>query len=344
MNIRERNEELEKLFLVDGAQFSNKSLGRNCEEKKDDIRSVYMVDRDRIIHSKSFRRLKHKTQVFIRMSSDDHYRTRLTHTIEVSQIARTISVGIGLNEYLVEAIAMGHDLGHVAFAHIGEEILNDFLDEGFRHNEQSVRVVTKLEKDGNGLNLTKEVIDGILNHSGLGEENLKNANTLEGQVVRYSDKIAYLNHDIDDSIRAGFLSNDSIPKYITQELGVTNSDRIDTLVHDMVYNTRKNLENGVVKVSLTKEKEQALKELRNFMFKNIYLGEVLNEERKKARFIVQNVINYYFRHPDEMPPLYVKIAREEGVKRGVADYIAGMSDDYCLNRFSKIYMPKNIFF
>lgn len=344
MNIREKNEKLEEIRLIKEAQFSSKSLGRLRQESQDDIRSVYMVDRDRIIHSKSFRRLKHKTQVFVQTSGDDHYRTRLTHTIEVSQIARTISVGIGLNEYLVEAIAMGHDLGHVAFAHIGEEILDEFLDEGFRHNEQSVRVVKYLEKEGNGLNLTAEVIDGILKHSGLGKSKFGDDITLEGQVVRYSDKIAYLNHDIDDSIRAGLLHQEDIPKTIREELGETNSQRIDTLVRDMVYNTIKNISEGKVYVSLSEAKEQSLKELRKYMFDNVYLGEVLKDERKKARFIVENVIDYYFRHYQEMPSLYIKISNEQGIKRGVADYIAGMSDDYCLNVFRNIYMPKTYIF
>ena len=217
MEIRERIENNEDLTLIPEAIHSNKSMGREIKEEADNIRTCFMVDRDRIIHCKSFRRLKHKTQVYIR-TFGDHYRTRLTHTLEVAQIGRTIGAGIGLNEMLIEAIALGHDLGHVAFAHNGEEVLNEFLDGGFRHNEQSVRVVKKLEKDGKGLNLTEEVIDGILNHSGLGQkENI--AKTLEGRIVKYSDKIAYLNHDIDDSIRAGLLHEEQLPKEIIKVLG-----------------------------------------------------------------------------------------------------------------------------
>ena len=340
MNIRERNQSYEDLTLINQAKFSKDTLGRKCHELEDDIRTVFMVDRDRIIHSKSFRRLKHKTQVFIQTSSD-HYRTRLTHTIEVSQIARTIAVGIGLNEYLCEAIAMGHDLGHVAFAHVGEAVINDFLPGGFKHSEQSVRVVSKLEKGGKGLNLTAEVIDGILKHSGLNDTN-NIPITLEGQVVRYSDKIAYVNHDIDDSIRAGLLTEEQIPKHLIDELGNSNSERINTLVHDIVNNTVKNIERGNNKVSLSDKKTQALLELRSFMFKNIYLGNVLKDERKKAGFIVENMLQYYFGNPEKMPVMYRNIADEEGKERAVADYIAGMSDDYCLSTFNRIYIPKTI--
>ena len=234
MLVREKLEQFERLTLAPQASFSFMTKGREIKEELDDLRTCYMVDRDRIIHSKSFRRLKHKTQVYIK-TFGDHYRTRLTHTLEVSQIARTIAVGIGLNETLVEAIALGHDLGHVAFAHNGEEVLNDFLEGGFRHNEQSVRVVRKLEKDGKGLNLTAEVLDGILNHSGLAKKS-NIAATLEGRVVKYSDKIAYLNHDIDDSIRAGLIDKDSIPKDIVKVLGRDNSERIETLVKDIIKN------------------------------------------------------------------------------------------------------------
>lgn len=342
MNIRERNQSLEELTLIKEAKCSKDTLGRRIKEQEDDIRTAFMVDRDRIIHSKSFRRLKHKTQVFIKTSSD-HYRTRLTHTIEVSQVARTVAVGIRANEYLVEAIAMGHDLGHVAFAHTGEGVLNEMLKGGFRHNEQSVRVVSKLENDGKGLNLTEEVIDGILNHSGFSNDNSE-AKTLEGQIVRFSDKIAYVNHDIDDSIRAGLLSEDRLPKSIVEILGKSSGERINTLVHDIVNNTLKNIENNDIRVSLSDEKGEALCELRKFMFKNIYLGDILDIERKKASFVIENVLKYYFMHPEEMPIIYRNIAEEEGIERGVADYIAGMSDDYCLSAFNKIYVPKIVIY
>lgn len=339
INVREKIEGFENLTLIKEAAFSSKSLGRYIEEEADDMSTCYMQDRDRIIQSKSFRRLKHKTQVYIK-TSGDHYRTRLTHTLEVSQVARNIGIGIGLNENLIEAIALGHDLGHVAFAHTGEEVLNEYLDGGFRHNEQSVRVVKKLENDGKGLNLTKEVINGILNHSGLGTT--KDIITLEGIVVKISDKMAYLNHDIDDSIRAGLLSVDDIPKDIVKVLGNTSLDRLNILIKDFVNNSKKNIENGIIEIGLSQEINEAMIELRKFMFKNVYLGEALKEERNKAKFILTQLINYFENNPDKMPEFYIAIAEEEGVQRGVADYIAGMSDNYCLSLFNKLFVPKMV--
>ena len=342
MEIRERIENNEDLTLIPEAIHSNKSMGREIKEEVDNIRTCFMVDRDRIIHCKSFRRLKHKTQVYIR-TFGDHYRTRLTHTLEVAQIGRTIGAGIGLNEMLIEAIALGHDLGHVAFAHNGEEVLNEFLDGGFRHNEQSVRVVKKLEKDGKGLNLTEEVIDGILNHSGLGQkENI--AKTLEGRIVKYSDKIAYLNHDIDDSIRAGLLHEEQLPKEIIKVLGKNHSERIHVLINDMINETTENLKNGKYDIKQSDEVKEAMIELRRYMFKNIYLADVLKEERGKAKFILTHVIDYFYKHSEELPNLYKEIANEEGLKRGVADYIAGMTDDYCISTFNKIYVPKFVIY
>lgn len=342
MEIRERIENNEDLTLIPEAIHSNKSSGREIEEEADNIRTCFMVDRDRIIHCKSFRRLKHKTQVYIR-TFGDHYRTRLTHTLEVAQIGRTIGSGIGLNEMLIEAIALGHDLGHVAFAHNGEEVLNEFLEGGFKHNEQSVRVVKKLEKDGKGLNLTEEVIDGILNHSGLGQkENI--AKTLEGRVVKYSDKIAYLNHDIDDSIRAGLLSEEQLPKEIIKVLGKNHSDRIQVLINDMINETTENLKNGKYDIKQSTEVKEAMIELRKYMFKNIYLADALKEERGKAKFILTHVIDYFYKHSEELPKLYKDISYREGLKRGVADYIAGMTDDYCISTFNKIYVPKFVIY
>lgn len=343
MVIREKIEKFERLTLRKEAQNSFKSTGREKKEKDDSVRTCYMVDRDRIVHSKAFRRLKDKTQVYIR-TNGDHYRNRLTHTLEVSQIARTIGIGIGLNEYLIEAIALGHDLGHVAFAHNGEEVLNKFLKEGFRHNEQSVRVVKRLEKNGKGLNLTEEVIDGILKHSGLSKNEKNDAITLEGRVVKYSDKIAYINHDIDDSIRANLLSEEEIPKEVIKVLGKTHSERIETLVTDFIIESNKNLDEGLFKVGLSKEKDEAMRELRGFMFKNIYLGEILKVERDKAKFILEAIIDFYTKKPEKMPKLYRDIVEEEGIYRGVADYIAGMSDDYCLNKFNEIYVPKLVIY
>ncbi|KAI3350425.1 deoxyguanosinetriphosphate triphosphohydrolase [Clostridium botulinum] len=342
MNIREKIEYFENLTFVKEASFSSCSLGRDKKEEEDDIRTCYMIDRDRIIHSKSFRRLKHKTQVYIK-TFGDHYRTRLTHTLEVAQVARNIGVGIGLNENLIEAIALGHDLGHVAFAHNGEEVLNEYLKEGFRHNEQSVRVVKKLENNGTGLNLSKEVIDGILNHSGFGDKSNKSL-TLEGTVVKYSDKIAYLNHDIDDSIRAGLLKESDIPSDIKRVLGNSSDERMETLIKNFIKTSNNNIENGIKKVSLGEEIEEIMIKLRKFMFENIYLGNTLKRERDKAKFILWQLLNYYSNKPEEMPELYKNIVEKEGLKRGVADYIAGMSDDYCLSLFNRLYVPKLVIY
>lgn len=342
MKIRENIENFERIKLNKVAKFSDESVGRERLEEPDEIRTCFIVDRDRIIHSKSFRRLKRKTQVFIR-TYGDHYRTRLVHTLEVSQVARTIGVALSLNEYLIEAIALGHDLGHAAFAHIGEDVLNDFLPGGFKHNEQSVRVAKKIEKNGLGLNLTKEVLDGILNHSGFSNVS-KVAGTFEGQVVRFADKIAYVNHDIDDSIRAGILKEDDLPKNIIEILGASGSERIDTLVKDCVFNTIDNIDKGEPRVSLSKEIGDAFVQLRKFLFDNIYLGKYLEDERKKAEFVLEKVIEYYYNNWGEMPELYRNICEEEGIHRGVTDYVAGMTDDYCTNEFNKIYIPKFVMY
>lgn len=344
MNIREKNEKFEELTLIKQATLSSKGNIREIKEEEDNIRTCFMVDRDRILHSKSFRRLKHKTQVYIK-TFGDHYRTRLTHTLEVSQIARTIGFGIGLNETLIEAISLGHDLGHVAFAHNGEEVLDSFIKGGFKHNLQSVRVVKRLEKNGKGLNLTEAVIDGILNHSGLrGKDDTKGAFTLEGKVVQYSDKIAYINHDIDDSVRAGLLSEDSIPKEILKVLGNTHSKRINTLVTDIINNSLNNITNGVNNITLSIEIDEAMRELRSFMFKNVYLSETLKEERQKAKFILEQLINYYMNNTEKLPEFYKEIVMKEGKERGIVDYLAGMSDDYCLHEFNKIFVPKTVIY
>lgn len=342
MNIREKIESNEKLMLNMNAALSVDSIGRERQEEADEVRTCYMVDRDRILHSKSFRRLKHKTQVYIK-TWGDHYRTRLTHTLEVAQIARTIGRGIGLNEDLIEAIALGHDIGHVAFAHNGEEVLNDLLPGGFRHNENSVRVLTKIERAGSGLNLSREVLDGILHHSGF--NNGKSlASTLEGQVVRYSDKIAYVNHDIDDSIRAGILRAEELPKDTVEILGETHGKRVDSLVKACMYGTLDNLNLGKRQVSLGEEKEKALSKLRKFMFDNVYGGEFLKSEREKAKFVLRQVFEHYLKNPHMMPQLYRDIAKKEGLYQGVADYISGMSDDYCLLLFNEIYVPKFVIY
>ncbi|MGH4139343.1 deoxyguanosinetriphosphate triphosphohydrolase [Clostridium sp.] len=342
MNIRQRIETNEGNNIIIYGALSANSKGRKILEDKDDIRTCYMVDRDRIIHSKAFRRLQHKTQVYIKASSD-HYRTRLTHTLEVAQIAKTIGKGIGLNEDLIEAIALGHDIGHVPFAHNGEEVLNDILPGGFRHNENSIRVLTKIEKLGKGLNLSEEVLDGVLNHSGFSSK-IRKAETLEGQVVRYSDKIAYVNHDIDDSIRAGLLSENMLPQDAIEILGTNHGMRIDTLVKDCIYNTLNNLDRDKICVSLSEPVSSALVILRNFMFKNIYKGDILKEERQKAQFVVTQVFTYYYNNPKAMPDFYKGIVEDEGLHVGVADYISGMSDDYCLMLFNNIYVPKVVIY
>jgi deoxyguanosinetriphosphate triphosphohydrolase, putative len=342
MSIREKIENNELLTLINGAALSKNCSGRERQENFDEIRTAYMIDRDRIIHSKSFRRLKHKTQVYIKTSSD-HYRTRLTHTLEVAQVAKTIAKGVGLNEDLIEAIALGHDIGHVAFAHNGEEVLNNLLPKGFRHNVNSVRVLKKIEKSGEGLNLTNEVLDGILNHSGFSNKQ-NSAITLEGRVVKYSDKIAYVNHDIDDSIRAGILKVEDLPVNIIKLLGKTHGERIDNLVKDCILNSIKNIEKGQMEISLSDEVDKALVELRDFMFEKIYKGAILKNERDKAKFVLEQVFNYFFKNPDKMPEFYRQIVEDEGLHQGVADYISGMSDDYCLILFNNIYVPKFVIY
>ncbi|WP_125152549.1 deoxyguanosinetriphosphate triphosphohydrolase [Clostridium rectalis] len=344
MSIRKNIENAEKKILIPYAAFSSKSKGRKNKEEFDEVRTCFMVDRDRIIHSKSFRRLKHKTQVYIK-TSGDHYRTRLTHTLEVAQIAKTIGKAIGLNEDLIEAISLGHDIGHVAFAHSGEEVLNSLLPNGFAHNKNSIRVLTKIEKQGKGLNLTNEVLNGILYHSGFSysKKSIK-ACTLEGQIVKYSDKIAYVNHDIDDSIRAGMINQENIPNQLLNILGKTHSTRVDTLVRDCIYTTLNNIENNVKEVALSEGIENALRELRSFMFRNVYKGTILKEERDKAKFVLYQVFEHYYKYPDNMPKLYKDIVDEEGLYQGVADYISGMSDDYCLFLFNKIYVPKIVIY
>jgi len=341
LTIRERIEKNEELTLIKDACFSKNSKGREVFEELDSYRTCFMHDRDRIIHSKSFRRLKHKTQVYIK-TTGDHYRTRLTHTLEVSQIARTIARGIAVNEDLVEAITLGHDIGHVAFAHNGEEVLNERLPGGFRHNEQSVRVLKKLEKEGKGLNITYEVLDGILHHSGL--KSGEDSSTIEGQIARYADKIAYVNHDIDDSIRAGLLRTEDLPLEYIQVLGETHSKRIDTLVRNLVDETNGNISHGILKVEIPGDIFDALYGLRAFLFKNIYNGEHLKEERNKAKFVLGKLFDYYQEHISEMPDLFKLIAEQEGTARAVADYIAGMTDDYAIILFNQIYVPKIVIY
>ncbi|MGI6453067.1 MAG: deoxyguanosinetriphosphate triphosphohydrolase [Syntrophomonadaceae bacterium] len=342
--IREKIEKREASWLSNNATLAVQSQGREFDEEPDPIRTCFMVDRDRVIHSKSFRRLKHKTQVFI-APPGDHYRTRLTHTLEVSQIARTIGAGLNLNLDLIEAIALAHDVGHTPFAHAGEQILNHLLEGGFRHNENSIRVLTRIEqhKGSNGLNLSKEVLDGVLHHSGYGTS-AQQASTLEGQIIRLSDKIAYVQHDIDDSIRAGLLTLEQIPREYLEILGYTHSQRIATLVIDIISHTRRILQTDdeEKRVEPSPEIDQALKGLRAFMFREIYQGPTCQEERSRAMFIIEHLFNYYKKNPHRMTPLYREIMEQEGLERAVADYISGMSDAYCISLFKEIYIPQSL--
>jgi len=341
MSIRQEIEGLEQVSLSPHAVCAVNSKGREIPEEPDTLRTCFMRDRDRIIHSKSFRRLKHKTQVFI-SPGNDHYRTRLTHTLEVNQISQTIGRALRLNLDLVEAIALGHDVGHTPFAHTGEEVLDQLLPGGFRHNENSVRVLTRIEqgRTGPGLNLTWEVLDGVLHHSGYGRK--ENAcQTLEGQVVRFADKIAYVQHDIDDSMRAGALHINDIPQKYLDKLGYSHSERIGSLVLDLVMHSRKNLEKGLRIIGLSPEMDEALRGLRKFMFENVYKGQYCREQRLGAAHIVEYLYNYYRQRPEKLSDFYLNIARTEGVERGVADYISGMTDNYCISVFKELVLPRS---
>ncbi len=310
------------------ACLSSQTKGRLREETECDIRTAFQRDRDRIIHSQSFRRLKHKTQVFL-APSGDHYRTRLTHTLEVSQIARTIARALQLNEDLTEAIALGHDLGHTPFGHAGERALAQLSPNGFKHYEQSVRVVDILEKDGKGLNLTEEVRNGILCHT-IGED----AFTLEGQIIRIADKIAYINHDIDDAIRAGVMNEEDIPLDIRMSLGMTKSERINNMVLNVIANTTDK------KILMSDDFWELFNDLHDFMFVAVYKNPVCKGEEVKAVAMLEQIYDHYLKQPEEMPEQYVGIAEKEGVDRAVCDYIAGMSDNYSVKVFNQLYVPK----
>ena len=330
MTVREELERQEHKRLNPLAAFADKSKGRPRfeEERENDMRTCYQRDIDRIVHSKSFRRLMHKTQVFLQPEGD-HYRTRMTHTLEVARIASTITRALGLNEDLAEAIAMGHDLGHTPFGHAGEEALTRCLGKPFRHNEQSLRVVDILEKDGQGLNLSWEVRDGILCHTGDPWPE-----TLEGQIVRRSDQIAYVNHDIDDAIRAGILTDADIPDAITDILGHDHSTRINTLVTDIIRISR---EAGAI--CLSPYVEKALKDLRSFMFDNVYRNPVAKGEEQKAKDMLCRMFDHYIAHPETLPEDFHPQLSFEGLERTVCDYIAGMTDNYAVDKFTEIFIP-----
>ena len=330
MTIREELERQEHRRLHPKAAFADCSKGRPVfeEPRENDVRTCFQRDTDRIVHSKSFRRLMHKTQVFLQPEGD-HYRTRMTHTLEVARIAQTITRALGLNEDLAEAIAMGHDLGHTPFGHAGEGALTKCLGKPFRHNEQSLRVVDFLEKDGQGLNLTHEVRNGILCHTGDPWPE-----TLEGKVVRRSDQIAYVNHDIDDAIRAGILSDDDIPRAISDVLGHSHRDRINTLVVDAILTSR---EAGEVMLSPAVEK--ALKDLRSFMFERVYRNPVAKGEETKAQDMLQRMYEYYYTHPEALPEDFQPQMSFDGLERTVCDYIAGMTDNYAVDKFTELFIP-----
>ncbi len=360
LTLREKREAWERSYLSEYAALSCRSRGRDVEEPQCDLRPIYQRDRDRIIHSKAFRRLKDKTQVFL-SPEGDHYRTRLTHTLEVAQNARTIARALRLNEDLTEAIALGHDLGHTPFGHAGERALSAALweltrqrmleagKEGteeyrkrlfhadgrrrqlFHHNEQSIRVVEKLEKKGEGLNLTWEVRDGIRNHRSIGEPA-----TMEGKVVRFADKIAYINHDIDDAIRAGIIREEELPTESTARLGHTTRDRINTLIHDIIINSEDR-----DTIAMSDEILTAMRGLRDFLFQHVYFNPVAKGEEVRAEAMIRQLFHYYYENPDELPEEYSgMIAGGEETELVVCDYIAGMTDNFAVHTFENIFVPK----
>jgi len=339
MEIREELEIREE--SLNSKASKSKNSKRIRKEGKSSMRTEFQRDRDRILHSKSFRRLKHKTQVFI-SPGGDHFRTRLTHTLEVSQISRTIAKALNLNEDLTEAIALAHDLGHTPFGHTGEEILDGLSDEGFRHYEQSLRVVDKLEYNGKGLNLTIEVRDGILKHSkGIGPVILEDKDripfTLEGQIVRISDIVAYVNHDIDDALRAEIITRNDIPGSITEALGKTFSKRIDTIVTDIIYKT---LENNLEFISVSDEIYNEVLKLRDFLFKRVYKSGVLEIERKKVKGMLHVIFSYVNLEPEKFINPYPE---GDSINRRIIDFIAGMTDNYALNLFKLIALPRYMY-
>lgn len=361
MTIREKREDWERNYLSEYAALSCESKGRDIEEPQCDLRPIYQRDRDRIIHSKSFRRLKDKTQVFL-SPEGDHYRTRLTHTLEVAQNARTIARALRLNEDLTEAIALGHDLGHTPFGHAGERALSaalwDLLEvqmtdadmqgteeycqrlfhaDGrprmlFHHNDQSIRVVEKLEKKGEGLNLTWEVRDGIRNHRSVGQPA-----TMEGKVVRFADKIAYINHDIDDAIRAGIISEADLPELSVSRLGHTTRDRINSMIHDIIINS----ENRDT-IAMSEEIAEAMRTLRDFLFQHVYFNPKAKGEEVRAESMVRQLFDYYYEHPEELPEEYGSMIKSgEHTEIVVCDYIAGMTDSFAVHTFENLFVPKS---
>lgn len=330
MLIRQITEQRERALLSPHAMRAEHSRGRIWPEEECTMRTCWQRDRDRILHSKAFRRLKHKTQVFIQPEGD-HYRSRLTHTLEVSQIARTIARALALNEDLTEAISLGHDLGHTPFGHAGEHALNRVLKDGFRHNEQSLRVVDKLEGK-RGLNLTLETRDGILCHTGP-----KLPSTLEGSVVRLADRIAYINHDIDDALRAGILDVTDLPQAALRVLGQSHGERIHNMVLDVIQQSQAQ---GCRTIAVSEQVQVAMDELRDFLFDHVYIGSEAKKDEGKAEKLVVALYHYFREVPEQMPQLYKSVWQEEGLQKAVVDYVAGMTDRFIIHRFEQMFIPQ----
>ena len=327
--LKEKTYKIEEAFLSPYATFSKNTLGRDKVEQPCEMRTDFQRDRDRIIYCKAFRRLKNKTQVFF-SPEGDHYVTRLTHTLDVAQISRSIARTLNLNEDLCEAIALGHDLGHTPFGHSGERILNKLCPTGFKHNQQSVRVVEVLERDGQGLNLTVEVRDGILHHRKSGKPS-----TLEGKVVSVADKIAYINHDLDDAIRAGIITLNDVPAHVLQILGKSSKERINTAISSIYRNSiGKNL------VEMEAEVKGASEELRTFMFKNVYLRDVGMAEEEKAERMLSDLYYHYLKNPNSLPQTYKNLLKNYPIEQVVCDYISSMTDRYAIYTFQKLFIPK----
>ena len=331
MNIRESMEQREQKMLSPYAALSLCSRGRERQEEECDVRTVYQRDRDRILHSKAFRRMKDKTQVFV-APQGDHYRTRLTHTLEVSQIARTIAKALRLNEDLVEAIALGHDLGHTPFGHVQERALDQIHPGGFAHYKQSVRVAQVLEKNGEGLNLTWEVRDGILNHRTSG-----NPSTLEGQVVRLSDKIAYIHHDMDDAIRGGILTEADVPKEICEVIGSSPTERLDHFIHDIVTNSMDKDD-----ILMSEPVAEAMTKIRQFMFERVYKNPIAKSEEGKAEMLMETLYQHFLKHLDDLPEEYLNLLSVgEPREKVVCDYVGAMTDRFAIAVYEDIYIPKS---
>lgn len=327
MDVRQRTEEIEHLTLAPWASFSDASRGRAVPEQQDPLRSVFQRDRDRVLHCKAFRRLKQKTQVFL-SPEGDLYRTRLTHTLEVAQIARTIARALRLNEDLTEAISLAHDLGHTPFGHAGERALDQLCPDGFKHYMQSLRVVDKLEKEGKGLNLSWEVRNGIVTHT-------KGtwAATPEGRIVRIADQIAFVNHDIEDAVRAGVLDEESLPKDCTAVLGHSKSERITTMINSIVTHSDTDVKVG-------EQEQEAFLALKAFMYETVYVDKTAKQEEQKVDKLIAELYEYYLTHIDRMSNFYVQLAYQEGRDRAVTDYISGMSDEYAIRTFEELFVPQ----